>query len=148
MRTLKWLVALLLVFPSLSLAEDKPNPAALKKAYDDALVQLKAAQDSKNALAKQNADLSKQVDELKKQLAADAAQMQGLRRQVADNDEKTFELRSSQAAWKSFMRLHPGLLAQWKLFIADDALAVPQEPVRLIDPEWLSMGTQDSDARE
>jgi hypothetical protein len=82
------------------------------------------------------------VEELKKQLAASATQIQGLRRQVADNDEKTFELRSSLAAWKGFMRLHPELLVQWKLFLADDALSVPQEPIRLIDPEWLSMEAQ------
>ena len=142
MRTVKWVVLLLVLSPSLSLAEDKPNPDALKKAYDDALVQLKAAQDSKNALAKQNADLVKEVDELKKQLAGAGAQIQDLRRQVADNDEKNFELRSFYAAWKSFLRLHPDLTVRWKLFLSDDALSAPQEPFRLIDPNWLLFDPQ------
>lgn len=142
MRTFKWVVLLLLVSPSLSPAEDKPNPEALKKAYDDALVQLKAAQDSKNALAKQNAELVKQVDELKKQLAGAGAQIQDLRRQVADNDEKTFELRSLYAAWKTFLRLHPELTIRWKLFLSEDALSTPQEPLRQIDPNWLLLDPQ------
>jgi hypothetical protein len=142
MRRAKWLVVGLLICATASLAEDKPNPDQLKKAYDDALVQLKSAQDSKNTLAKQNAELTRQVEELKKQLAGSAEQVQELRRQVADNDEKTFELRSLYAAWKSFMHVHPDLLVQWKLFLADDALAAPREPLRLIDPNWLLLDTQ------
>lgn len=142
MRTVIWLLVGLLISATASLAEDKPNPDQLKKAYDDALVQLKSAQDSKNALAKQNTELTKEVEDLKKQLAASGGQIQDLRRQVADNDEKTFELRSFYAVWKSFMHVHPDLLVQWKLFLADDALSTPRDPLRLIDPNWLLFDTQ------
>ena len=134
MRSVTFALAALLVLGSVARAEDKPNPEQLKKAYDDALVQLKSAQDSKNALARQNAELTKQIDDLKKQLATAGGQIQDLRRQVADNDEKSFELRSFRAAWKSFMRVHPDLLVRWKLFLSDDVLSLPQEPLRMIDP--------------
>lgn len=142
MRTVIWLLVGLLAFATSSRAEDKPNFEQLKKAYDDALVQLKSAQDSKNDLAKHNAELTKEVEDLKKQLATSGGQIQDLRRQVADNDEKTFELRSFYAVWKNFLHVHPDLLVQWKLFLADDALSAPREPVRLIDPNWLLLDTQ------
>ena len=134
MRRFLWVMAGVFVFGGVALAADKPNPDQLKKAYDDALVQLKDAQNSKNELAKQNDNLAKQIEELRKQLASANAQIQGLRRQVADNDEKTFYLRSYYAAWRAFLRTHPDLAVRWKLFLGSDPLALPQEPLPLVDP--------------
>lgn len=114
-------------------AEDKPNPDQLKKAYDDALVQLKAAQDSKNVLALENDKLVKQIEEMKKQLDGAQGQIDDLRRQVSDNDQRTFYLRAYQGAWQNFLRAHPELLARWKAFLADDVLALPQDRPSLLD---------------
>lgn len=136
MRTCVWLIAGLCLAGT-ALAEDKPNPEQLKKAYDDALVQLKAAQNSKNELAKDNEKLAKQVEELKKQLAAADAQMQDMKRQISDNDEKSYYLRSYCATWRAFLRAYPDLMARWKSFLADDPLAAPAESRPLIDPNWL-----------
>ena len=135
MRTCACLVVTLclLAATGTALAEDKPNPDQLKKAYDDALVQLKAAQNSKNDLALQNDKLAKQVDDLKKQLAGAQGQIESLRRQVSDNDRKTFSLRAYQSAWQSFLRAHPELLARWNAFLADDVLALPHEHPALLD---------------
>lgn len=126
-------VMLILVAASFARAEDGPNPDQLKKAYDDALVQLKDAQNSKNELAKANDQLGKQVEELKKQLAASQHKLLDLQRQVAENDEKTFQLRSFYAAWHAFLNSHPQVLVQWKRYIRFDTLAIPQEPQPLID---------------
>lgn len=132
MRWLVWLMAVcLLAGPAL--AEDKPNPDQLKKAYDDALAQLKAAQDSKNDLARENERLSKQVEDLKKQMAAEQGQIQDLERQVSDNDRKTFSLRAYQAAWQTFLKAHPETMIRWKAFLAGDVLALPQEEPPLFD---------------
>src|SRR5579863_9372032 len=114
-------------------ADDTPNVSQLRKAYDDALVQLKDAQNSKNELAKNNDRLAKQVEDLKKQLATAQRQIQELGRQVAENDEKTFQLRSFYAAWQTYLLAHPDLMARWKRYIGHDALAVPQELRPLID---------------
>jgi septal ring factor EnvC (AmiA/AmiB activator) len=114
-------------------AEDKPNPDQLKKAYDDALVQLKSAQNSKSLLASENEKLARQVEGLKKQLAGAQGQVADLRRQVSDNDHKTFQLRAYQSAWRNFLHAHPELLARWMAFLADDALALPQERSSLLD---------------
>ena len=136
MRTCVWLIACLCLART-ALAEDKPNPEQLKKAYDDALVQLKAAQNSKNELAKDNEKLSKQLEELKKQLAAADVQLQDMKRQISDNDEKSYNLRSYCATWRAFLRAYPELMARWKSFLADDPLAAPAESRPLIDPKWL-----------
>lgn len=121
-----WVIlAVLLLAATCVFADDKPNPDQLQKAYDDALVQLRQAQDAKNNLAKENERLGKQIDDLKKQIGVASARIGGLERQVADNDEKTFQLRSIYAAWKSFMKLHPDLLVSWRLYLGADALAAP-----------------------
>jgi len=99
---LVWLIAAVCLLACTAVAEDKPNPDQLKKAYDDALAQLKVAQDSKSALAKENEKLTKQVEDLKKEVAAGQGQIEILRRQVSDEDQKTFYLRAYQAAWQNF----------------------------------------------
>lgn len=135
MRISRWFFAAVFCFlGGTAFGEDHPNPDQLKKAYDDALVQLKEAQNSKSVLAKENERLGKQIEDLKAQLAASQGQVEGLKRQVADNDQKTFSLRSNQAAWQSFMRAHPELLVKWRLFLGEDVLALPQEPGPWIQP--------------
>lgn len=146
MRTCVWVMAAVCLGGAFALGEEKPNPDQLKKAYDDALVQLKSAQDSKNALAKQNGELTRQLEELNKQLAAARGQVQELQRQVSENDEKNFFLRSCYAAWQRFMRVHPELLVQWKLFIGEDALATP-DANPLVDPLWPLMTASRPPAR-
>lgn len=137
MRTMVWLMAAVCLLAGTVGAEDKPNPDQLKKAYDDALVQLRAAQNSKNDLARETDRLSKQIEELKKELAAGQAQIETLRRQVSDHDQRTFYLRSYQAAWQNFLRAHPDLLIRWKAFLADDVLAIPQERPPLFELNFL-----------
>lgn len=124
-------------------ADDKPNPDQLKKAYDDALIQLRDAQNSKNELARENDRLKGQVDDLKKQLGASQRIAEDLQRRVADNDEKTFRLRSFYAAWQAFLQVHPELMLQWRRYLGDDALAVPQRPYPLLDLDF-PIGDSDS----
>lgn len=119
------LAVLLLATTGVFAVDDKPSPEQLQKAYDDALVQLKEAQNAKNDLAKENDKLTKQIDDLKKQLGVASARISGLERQASENDEKTFHLRSIYAAWKSYMKLHPDLLVSWRLYLGADALASP-----------------------
>jgi hypothetical protein len=117
------LAVLLLMTTGVFAVDDKATPDQLQKAYDDALVQLKEAQNAKNDLAKENEKLGKQIEDLKKQLGVATARIGGLERQVAENDEKTFHLRSIYAAWKAYMKLHPDLLVSWRLYLGADALA-------------------------
>jgi septal ring factor EnvC (AmiA/AmiB activator) len=128
-------VMILLATPTISLADDPVKPEQLKKAYDDALVQLKAAQDRKAELAKENEALTAKVEELKKQLAESQTQIDSMKKQIADNDERTFDLRSYHAAWQNFIRRYPEVMARWKLYLGDSILSVPQEIPDVINPE-------------
>lgn len=127
------LIAAVCLLAGTALAEDKPNPDQLKRAYDDALAQLKAAQDSKSQLAKENERLSKQIDDLKKQIGAQDGRIEDLQRQVSDNDQKTFYLRAYQATWQNFLRAHADVEIRWKAFLTGDVLALPQQQQLLLD---------------
>jgi len=134
------IVAVLLCLTPGLFADDKPNPDQLQKAYDDALLQLKAAQNAKNDLAKETEKLNRQIEDLKKQLTVSNARIGTLERQVSENDEKTFQLRAIVAAWKSFMKLHPDLLLTWRQYLGSDALATPDS---YYDMDSLSVGSFD-----
>jgi hypothetical protein len=90
MRALAWAVTAvaLAAGATIALAQDANNPEQLKKLYDDALAQLKAAQDRKNELATQNEQLTAKVAELQKQLDQARGEMLELKRQDAENAEK------------------------------------------------------------
>lgn len=134
MRGATFIAALLLL--ALACRADEPlKPEQMKKAYDDALVQLKAAQDRKAELARENDALATKVEDLKKQLAASQAQMDAMKREISENDDRTFVLRSYQAAWQSFLRRYPEVMTRWKTFIGQSVLSVPQEAPDVVDME-------------
>jgi len=129
MRRLILAITALFLLTSGARADD----AQLQKAYNDTLIQLKAAQDAKNELASSNDKLNKQIEDLKKQLSASQERIRLLEREVSDNDGKTFQLRSFFAAWQTYLKLHPEIALRWRLYLGEDALAVPQESRPLID---------------
>ena len=126
----------LLVSAATARADDLMKPEQLKKAYDNALVQLKAAQDRKAELAKENDTLAAKVEELKKQLADSQGQVESLKREMADNRERTFYLRSYHAAWESFIRRYPEVMVRWRMYLGDGVLNPPQDVPDLLNPEW------------
>jgi len=106
-----------------SFAQDQPNPDDLNKKYQDALAQLKAAQDRKNELANENEQLKARLAELEKQ-------HEECKRTVAGHAEQTFFYRSHYAAWQSFIRRYPRLMLQWEAFLESDILS----PIGAVDP--------------
>jgi predicted nuclease with TOPRIM domain len=136
MRALAWAVIAIALTAGFCYAQDAANPEQLKKLYDDALAQLKAAQDRKNELATQNEQLTAKVTELQKQLDAARGEMLELKRQDAENAEKSFYLRSHHAAWQTFVERYPELKIRWKQFLERDLLAAGNELPGLMDPEW------------
>lgn len=128
MKTKQWLcvsAAMMLIWAGAATparAQNEPGPEQLKKMYDDALVQLKAAQDRKNELAIENEKLQKQIDEFKRQAAGYA--------------EKTYYLRSHYELWQRFIARYPQLAARWSVFLESDLLGVPGGMPEVIDPSW------------
>jgi predicted nuclease with TOPRIM domain len=134
MRALVWVAAALLLSAGLTLAQDASSPEQLKKLYDDALAQLKAAQDRKNELAQQNEQLTAKLGELQKQLDQLKGQMQELKRRDAESASKTFFLRSHFAAWQGFVDRYPELKARWKHFLETDLLSGQADLPQWTDP--------------
>ncbi|MGH7214127.1 MAG: hypothetical protein ACREIT_05130 [Tepidisphaeraceae bacterium] len=121
----------------LALAQEEPNPEQLKKMYEDALAQLKAAQDRKNEMSKENEVLAAKLAELTKQIETMQPRLDALEKQAAAYAEQTFNLRSHYAAWQEFMKRYPSLLARWRVFLENDLLTVPNDvPESVVDPNW------------
>jgi hypothetical protein len=110
------------------------NPEQMKRMYDDAVAQLKAAQDRKNELAAENERLQQQLAAAQKDLAAANARLDELKRSDADHAEKTFFLRSHYLAWQLFVKEQPELNAKWKAFIKSDYYAAPLAATAIRDP--------------
>ena len=107
-----------------ALAQDEPKANQLKKMYDDALAQLKAVQDRRNELAKENEALAERVKALETQVAAAQSELTTLKLAAAGVAEKTFYLRAHYAAWQGFLERYPDLLAKWRGYLGT-SLMVP-----------------------
>jgi len=111
-------------------AQPQSNPDDLSKKYEDALTQLKAAQDRKNELATENEQLKARIAELEKQ--ADEH-----RRAAAEFAQNTFFLRSHYAAWQTFIDRYPQLKTRWRVFL-EGGLLGPDELPEGFDPSPLT----------
>ena len=111
-------------------AQNQPNPDEINRKYEDALNQLKAAQDRKNELANENEQLKARIAELEKQI-------QDAKRVEAEQAERTFRLRSHYAAWNNFIKRYPHLAERWRVFLDADLLAVPSQVMEPPEPEWV-----------
>ena len=127
-----WLtvVAACVLWPATgSFAQEAASPDQVKKELQDALTQLKAAQDRKSELANENTKLVTQVADLQKQIDA-------FKRQAADEADRTFFLRSRYAAWQEFMKRYPDLLERWKLWLKDGGVKTGTLPAMGDDADW------------
>jgi septal ring factor EnvC (AmiA/AmiB activator) len=145
MRASRWAALALILSATFAFAQDAPKPEQLKKMYDDALSQLKAAQDRKTELAQQNEQLNAKLGELTKELDRLRGEMIDLKRRDAETAERTFFLRSQYAAWQSFLAGQPGMKARWEIYL-DNALVTPRADVHsIVDPQWpLARSTEEN----
>ena len=95
-------------------AQDGATLDQTRKMYQDALSQLKSAQDRKSELANENVKLTSRITELEKQV-------DDARHKAAGEAERTYLYRARLAAWETFMKQNPETLERWR--------------------DWLSFGT-------
>jgi hypothetical protein len=105
--------------------------------YEDALNQLKAAQERKNQLAADNEKLAQLLEAKKQEIAAMGLRVEELKRADADHAEKTFFLRVHYMAWQQFMGRNPEIAAKWRQFLEGAALGGPDDPKELLNRKWL-----------
>jgi len=119
-----------------SFGQDGASLDQVKKNLQDALTQLKAAQDRKSELANENAKLASHVADLEKQI-------DGYKRASADEAERTFFLRSRYAAWEEFMKQYPDLLERWKSWLKDGGVKTGTLPAMGDEEDWPFVGEND-----
>ncbi len=125
-----------LLSPLPARAQENPNPEQVRKMYDDAMLQLKGAQDRKNQLADENEKLKATAEDLRKQLAAANARIEDLKRAEGEHAERTFFLRAHYAAWQTFIRQYPELLTRWQTYFEADSFATPRSPTDALSNDW------------
>jgi outer membrane murein-binding lipoprotein Lpp len=118
----------LLWLPAAVLGQEGLSNEQLKRAYDDAVVQLKTAQDRRNELARESEKLKARITQLEK----DLEQSRSAANALAD---KTFQVRAEHAAFTDFLRDNPAVRVQWQLFLEKNLLACP-DAGDLIDHDW------------
>lgn len=133
MRRLLLAGALSLLIGGLVYAQDEPKPEQLRKMYDDALAQLKQAQDRKNELAAENEKLNGRVADLQKQFDAAKARVDEVNRESASYADKSFFLRSHYAAWREFIRRYPKVEVEWRVYLFG---AGPRAMPEYFDRDW------------
>lgn len=117
-------------------AQEPPTLDELQKMYDDALAQLKTAQDRKNELGVENEQLQTRLADAQAKLAQSTATVQSLQEQVNRFADDTFNLRSFHAAWLLFIERYPALKLQWQVFLENQWLSVPRQTPSFIDSDW------------
>lgn len=111
------MLLIVLCLATVASAQENASPEQLRKMYDDALGQLKAAQDRKNELAAENEKLGAKVAELTRDLKGANDRLAVLERESAEFAGRTFDLRSRQAAWARFIAYFPELKMRWETYV-------------------------------
>jgi chromosome segregation ATPase len=129
--------AMVLMVGAAAWGQDDIKPEDLKKQLQETVNQLKAAQDRKSELAKENAELTIKVADLEKQHNDDTAQLAELKIEVASFAERTFFLRSHYNAWLQFIVENPLARLQWDLFLTTKVTVnEPSVHLPLLELQW------------
>ena len=104
---------LLLAICSPIFGDVEVNPDQLKRMYDDAVAQLRAAQDGRNKLAKENENMTAQIRDLQKQV-------QDAKSEAQTMEERAYKIRLEYGAFQAFLKRYPHLNARWRMFTRTD----------------------------
>jgi hypothetical protein len=103
------------------LAQDGLSSDQLRRMYDDAVVQLKTAQDRRNELARENEKLRSRLI----QLESIQKELDKVQRDANITADKTFQARSEHAAFQEFLAANPFIRIQWQAFSGKNLLDAP-----------------------
>lgn len=104
-----------------TLAQEGLSSEQLRRMYDDAVVQLKTAQDRRNELARENEKLRSRIIQLER----DVKQLEQARAVANALADKTFQARSERAAFQEFLSANPIIRLQWQVFLAKGMPGMP-----------------------
>ncbi len=118
----------LVLSPIAVLAQDDLTSDQLRRMYEDALSQLKSAQDRRSELARENENLRAQITELEQKVRE-------LQEQLDTIADVTLRVRSERAAWDAFLEAEPAIRRIWLGFLHENTL--PRLDYRtVLDSNW------------
>ena len=120
---------LLLAICSPVFGDGEVNVDQLKRMYDDAVAQLRAAQDRRNELAKENEKLSGQIRDLQKHAQDAKSEAQTLA-------DRTYNMRLEYGAFHDFLKRYPGLDVRWRNFMCSDLLRDSECILDQLNSDW------------
>jgi len=113
---------------SVALAQNQPSIDQLQTMYQDALNQLKDAQNRKNELATRN-------QELQKKLADTETERDRLNERLMGLETTAYYLREHYSAWQEFIDQNPPLRVMWFTYFTSGELMENVENI-LGDGKW------------
>ena len=128
-RMLAGLLLVAICSPVFGDGDGDVNGDQLKRMYDNAVAQLRAAQDRRNELAKENESLTAQIRDLKKQ-AQDAKD------EAQSKVEGTFKMRREYGAFQEFLERYPGLDMRWRMFLSSDTRSGSKCILDQLNSDW------------
>ena len=131
-----WALVLLVLFTcsgfasQWALAQEELTSDQLRRMYDDAVAQLKTAQDRRNELARENEKLKTRIAGLEKEL-------EQARASYAELQTNTLADQQLAVGIRDFMQDHPVIGFRWQLYKGRNLLARGNSDLRsLLDPDW------------
>lgn len=120
-----------LVLSSATLADDQLSSDQLRRMYDDAVAQMRTAQDRRNELARENEQMRAKLEKLERA----AKELADTQTQLTALADATYRARVESAALSEFMEAHPAVNVQWREFLRKNDIAAP-DPAQYIDANW------------
>jgi len=117
-------------------AQEVRQPSDWKKMYDDASVQLRAAQDRKSEMANTIAQLTARVAALQTQLQAAQDQLNSLNQRFEADIARTYLLNAAYTGWESFTLQNPDVRDRWRAFWAFVPGGLKSDFPLVGDPQW------------
>ena len=97
-------------------AQEGLSSDQLRRMYDDAVAQLKTAQDRRNELAREVEKLRGRIT----QLEDSQKELEKVKAATYALADETFQARSEHAAFHDFLTSNPSIRLQWRAYVGND----------------------------
>ena len=128
-RMLAGLLLLAICSPVFGDGDGDVNGDQLKRMYDNAVAQLRAAQDGRNEIAKKNETLTAQIRDLQKQV-------QDAKDEAQSKVEGAYKMRREYGAFQEFLERYPGLNMRWRIFLGTDSKSGSECILDQLNSDW------------
>jgi predicted nuclease with TOPRIM domain len=136
LRRTVWAAILAILLAPWAQAQEVREASDWKKMYDDASLQLRAAQDRKSEMAKQITDLTARISALQTQLQAAEDALNALHHQTESTADRNHLLNSIYSGWESFTLQNADIRTRWQAYWAFGLASYRSDFPIVANPQW------------